>query len=209
MDIKQGCFITTANAVNIFIPPSTFCDDCTIGTLISEGGFLTATYSAFGTIDGVTNITCQWCDISVIQNAENIILENCFISGGAAEINCTGDLTIDSVTYQRAVSDGVTFNIGGSLIFSDAPLSITANVVVPAVAADAVGYVNVDLTGTELEDVFAIGDSVIVNPQSDLVAAGAGGGYLNARVSALNTVRLCFQGALAGGAANFTITRNN
>jgi hypothetical protein len=42
-----------------------------------------------------------------------------------------------------------------------------------------------------------------------LVAAGVGGAYVNARVSALGTVRMAFLGPLAGGAVNFNFDRAN
>jgi hypothetical protein len=73
---------------------------------------------------------------------------------------------------------------------------------VPAVAADAVGYVNVSTVGTDLEGI-TTGQLIVANPTTDLVAAGAGGGFINARVSAANTIRCAFNGALAGGAADF------
>lgn len=81
------------------------------------------------------------------------------------------------------------------------PPPLTISVVVPAVAADAVGYANVTMAGVK------VGDLVVAAPTADLVAAGAGGGYINCRVSADNTVRLAFNGALAGGAVNFLFKR--
>lgn len=84
--------------------------------------------------------------------------------------------------------------------------SITKNIVVPAVAADAVGYLDVDLSATGLAGT-TVGAVMVCAPTADLVAAGAGGGYINCRVSALNTVRLAFNGALAGGAVDFLFTR--
>lgn len=81
------------------------------------------------------------------------------------------------------------------------PPPVTISVVVPAVAADAVGYADVTMPGV------AVGEMVVASPTADLVAAGAGGGYINCRVSAPNTVRLAFNGALAGGAVNFLFKR--
>ncbi len=119
-----------------------------------------------------------------------------------------GSLIIDSVSQQAARAGGVTFTIAGATQVSDAPVSATVSIVVPAVAADAVGYVNTSLVGTPLEGVFTVaGQAVHVNPESDLVAAGAGGGFINARISAADTLRCAFHGQLAGGAANFTVAR--
>ena len=79
----------------------------------------------------------------------------------------------------------------------------TLSVVVPAVGAGNVGYVDVSTLAGHDELLCEVGDVVIGNPQADLVAAGAGGGFINCRVSATNTIRCAFLGPLAGGAVNF------
>ncbi len=85
---------------------------------------------------------------------------------------------------------------------------VTLSVTVPAVAAGALGYVDVTLVGTPLEGMPA-NAIVWATPQADLAAAGAGnGGFINCRMSATNTLRFAFVGALAGGAANFTVGSN-
>lgn len=135
-------------------------------------------------------------------SCDSAIINGCLLNGDLAVV---GELQIDSTTYQQAV-DGFTVTYG-TLQISDPPLSINLSVIVPAVGAAAVGYVDTTLVGTDLEDVFSVNDPVTVNPQSDLVAAGAGGGFINARISAVNTLRCAFVGALAGGAASFTVAR--
>ncbi len=93
--------------------------------------------------------------------------------------------------------------------FQNYVLSEDAAVVVPALAAGALGYVDVNLSGTNLVGITTT-DPIIVNPTADLVAAGAGnGGLLSARISALNTCRLAFIGTLAGGSVNFKFTWPN
>jgi hypothetical protein len=82
------------------------------------------------------------------------------------------------------------------------------SVVVPAVAAASVGYVNVSMAGTRLSDLF-VGEGVVANPAAQLVAAGAGGGYINCRVQAIGSVECAFLGPLAGGAVNFNFNRAN
>ncbi len=84
----------------------------------------------------------------------------------------------------------------------------TLSVVVPAVAANAVGYVNVSMTGTRLADL-VVGEGVVAVPSAQLVAAGAGGAYVNCRVQATGSVECAFLGALAGGAVNFNFYRSN
>lgn len=82
----------------------------------------------------------------------------------------------------------------------------TVSVVVPAVAAGQVGYVDTNVSATALGGI-TTADVVCGNPTADLVAAGAGGGYINSRVSATNTIRSAFVGPLAGGASNFVFTK--
>jgi hypothetical protein len=85
-------------------------------------------------------------------------------------------------------------------------LSFTTPVVlpvaVPALATAELGYVDVNVGGT-FAGVTA-GDPIIVAPQADVAAAGVGnGGFINARLSALNTCRLAFIGATPAGNVNF------
>lgn len=80
----------------------------------------------------------------------------------------------------------------------------TFSVDVPVLATDELGYADVNVSGTLAG--LNTGDPVIVNPEADVEAAGAGnGGFINARVSALNTVRLAFIGATTAHAVNFKI----
>lgn len=79
-------------------------------------------------------------------------------------------------------------------------------VLVPAVLAGQVGYVNVSMAGTRMSTI-VVNEAVCVNPLADLVAAGVGGGFLNARVQATGSVRLAFVGPLPGGNADFNFAR--
>jgi hypothetical protein len=87
-------------------------------------------------------------------------------------------------------------------------VATSVSVVVPAVAAGAVGYVNVSMAGTRLADL-AVGEGVVANPSAQLVAAGAGGAFVNCRVQAVGSVECAFLGPLAGGAVNFNFNRSN
>lgn len=83
----------------------------------------------------------------------------------------------------------------------------TISVAVPVVAAATLAYLNVSTVGTALEGI-TTADIVVGAPVSDLAAAGANNGdYVGCYVSAANTLRLAFQGALAGGAVNFNFKR--
>lgn len=93
----------------------------------------------------------------------------------------------------------------GSISMQPVACRITLSVAVPVVAAGAVAYLNVSLVGTDLEGMLTAASAIIVNPQSDLVAAGAGGGFLNARFTAANSLRMAFVGPIAAAAHNFSV----
>jgi hypothetical protein len=83
----------------------------------------------------------------------------------------------------------------------------TIVVAVPPVAAGTLAYLNVSTVGTTLEGI-TTSDIIVGAPILDLAAAGAGNGdYVGCYVSAPNTLRLAFQGTLAGGATNFNFKR--
>ena len=83
---------------------------------------------------------------------------------------------------------------------------VVKTVAVPAVLIGQVGYVVVSMAATRLSDV-AVQECVVANAQAQLVAAGAGGAYSNARVSVAGSIELSFVGPLAGGNFDFTFDR--
>lgn len=118
------------------------------------------------------------------------------------------DLSIDTVSYQAALAAGLTFTITNPIAIVDPPISAALAIAVPTVAAGAVDYTNRTLIGTSLENVFnGANEPVIVSPEEDLVAAGPGGGFLNARLSAANTLRCAFIGPLSSATVTFTVSR--
>lgn len=148
------------------------------------------------------------------------------ISGGriqAGLINCGGTaLIVDTCLFEI---DAITFTGSPGQLFLDgmseywydtiAPVLTngeivqmgsqipqeTVSVVVPAVLAGQVGYADAIMLG-ELQGIL-VGDPVIANPSADLVAAGAGGGYINCYCNSPGVVRCAFLGPLAGGAVDF------
>lgn len=79
-------------------------------------------------------------------------------------------------------------------------------VAVPVVASATLAYLDVVMTGTVLEGI-AANTPIIANPRADLAAAALNAGFfVGCRVSATNTVRFTFFGALAGGNTTFDIT---
>lgn len=83
--------------------------------------------------------------------------------------------------------------------------SVPIVVPVPAIIAQTLAYVDVSLVGTPLEGTPA---NAIVSaaPQVDLAAAALlAGFYIGCRMSATNTLRFAFWGALLGGNATFSV----
>jgi hypothetical protein len=152
----------------------------------------------------VEELECTGCSASGLLTAS--VSARITSSTPLGGIDASGaDLEIDSSSFAIArAAASVTF---GTIAFLDEPVAESLTITVPAILAGSVGYANETLVGTTLEDLFAVGDPVTVCPQSDLVAAGLGGAFTNARISAANTLRCTFVGPLAGGDALFTVAR--
>lgn len=114
----------------------------------------------------------------------------------SAPVVVTGAVLLDGYTAAWSAITGTTTAV------ANGSRSEVISVVVPAVVAGSVGYVDVTMVGA-LATVPA-NAPVYGAPQADLVAAGVGGGFINCRASALATIRCAFLGPLAGGAVNFT-----
>lgn len=146
------------------------------------------------------NSSASGTDICTVLNsrkseAGNVVTFVCSVEGG--------NLAVDTFSNQYMNNNvATTFTLIRVL---GALAEETISVTVPAVAAGNVGYANVTavagLKGITTADV------VDGNPTEDLVTAGAGGGYINCRVSGNDTIRCAFVGPLAGGASNFRFVR--
>lgn len=199
------------------------CDRLSVVNCTTIDGFLRIEASTRN-LSSITVVGCNLRRVSGFNAALSFSSTN-----GRSMLNvCVGDLVLDSNVAGIATSlAGGTMtmsacnlvNTSGSNPTAETLTGIvravnirgfavitTVSVTVPAVAAGSVDYVNVSMTGTRLADL-TTAESVVANPQTDLVAAGAGGGFINARVSATGTVRCAFIGPLAGGAANFSFAR--
>jgi len=121
--------------------------------------------------------------------------------GAVVTIDNTAGPVIQMDTYSHAsfVAGGGVF--AGTIVVVGTPKE-TLSIVVPAVLAGQVGYVTTAFAGALAG--LPQDTPLVANPTADLVAAGAGGGFINARVSAAGSVRCAFLGPLAGGASNFT-----
>jgi len=170
------------------------------------------TFTNSTTLAAIESYSCTWQGCSCTGNliGRNSYFTAAVIVGGTAQIRqcyfglslaVTGALTTDLNSIAPILSAVSAFTIS--------PLNIsprvTVSVVVPAVAAGQVGYVDVALGATKLAGMVPAGALLVANPSADLVAAGAGGGFINVRASASNTARFAFLGPLAGGASNFTL----
>lgn len=127
---------------------------------------------------------------------------NTALAGGSMQMSLSNVTAAGGLTPETLAGIKRYKNVIGFAVLA------TVSVVVPAVAAGSVGYVDVSMAGTRLSDL-TVGEPVVANPTADLVAAGVGGAYVAARVSALGTVRMAFLGPLAGGAVNFNFDRAN
>lgn len=149
--------------------------------------------------------SCHFASCTIESDGTRIEMVNTTFNPAAVAditfVDVAGSLVFDAYTCNQFFAATESLN-NGVLTVRNRPKRDTATVVVPAVAAGSVGYVNVSTTGTPLEGI-ATGDLVVANPATDLVAAGLGGGFINARVSAPDTIRCAFVGPLAGGAVNF------
>lgn len=187
------------------------------------------TYTANGA--GTTTVARQ-CQIGLAFNAT--ILDMAFCTVGDA-VNTTGAATISfariagtfscgagATLYQARLSNvsaitGALFTdfesiagvlpvlSYGSIAIQQTAPRITLSVAVPAVAAGAVNYVNVSLVGTNIEGMLTADSLIIANPVVDLIVAGAGGGFINVRFNAANSLRFAFVGPLLVGARDFIV----
>lgn len=106
--------------------------------------------------------------------------------------------------YDRAY--GANFGANANPQIISLPEIRIGSGVVPALAAGALDYLDVNVAVAGLP---AIAEATRVNVymNADLAAAGAGAGFMPyARVSAPDTVRLTFVGALAGGLTDFVFS---
>jgi hypothetical protein len=151
------------------------------------------------TVTTTGNLTTRYCSLPA----------NCTVGGAASftltKLGGTTQITGACTSDFFSVSGVLPVLTYGSIVVQPVACRITLSVVVPAVAAGAVGYVNTTLVGTKLVGMLQADSALVCYPQSDLVAAGAGGGFINARFAAANSIRMAFVGPLAGGAANFTV----
>ncbi len=115
-------------------------------------------------------------------------------------------LELDALSYANALRHSVAF-VDAAAAVPEGQLKAQISVVVPALAAAELGYVDVSTVGTELAGL-GVGNVVVATPTEDLAAAGATNGfYASCRVSAADTIRLAFVGLLAGGASDFIFCR--
>jgi hypothetical protein len=151
---------------------------------------------------GYTAITIQGnTNIELSETALNLLTTITFTSPG-------GLVVLDSFSaFQfHQLSPAVDLNNGQPLVRADQGGAILT-VAIPALANGELGYANVSTVGTELEGI-GPNDVVVGNPRGDLGAAGAGGGaFVGCRVSAADTIRCAFVGALAGGNSSMQFGR--
>ncbi len=141
-------------------------------------------------------------------NCDNFTLYDLQINslGSAPTLNAANGGKLDYNSYERYAELSVV--LPDDTFVDGAAGSAILTVTVPTLAAGVLGYANVNTSGTLL-GTLDVRDIVSCNPVNDLAAAGAGnGGFINCRVSAANTIRLAFIGALAGGGSSFLFAKD-
>lgn len=124
-------------------------------------------------------------------------------AAGTTRIHCANVALVQGTSPPNAATQA---SVARAVNCPGLPIVTTVVVAVPAVAAGSVGYVIVSMAGTRLANL-AINEAVVANPQGQLVVAGAGGGFINARAQAAGAIEFAFVGPLAGGNANFSVAR--
>jgi hypothetical protein len=195
-------------------------DNCRIGTSYTANGTGATTVArdsttGFGFNATIADISgCTIGDVLTTTSTATVrfstIVGNCTVGGAAtfyqARLQNVTTITGALNTDFASISGVLPVLTYGSIVVQDTAPRLTLTVPVPLIAAGAVAYVNLSLVGTKLAGMVKADSMVVANPTADLVAAGAGGGLLNVRFSAANTVRFCFLGPLAAQpAATFVI----
>lgn len=192
--------------------------ECVVGEFSLPSG--TDVSTAIVTVAGYTleNFTCfriqnaescRFVGLTTFIDTATMPLRNCSFAGGAVFEGPAGaTLQLDSVSYRTFLAAGCSVAAGLVLAVVAAQPRATISIVVPVLLAGELGYATGSLVGTILEGIQP-NTPICVTATADLSAAGAGrGGVLSAaRISAANTVKVPFTGALAGGASNFIITQ--
>ena len=193
-------------------------------TDLNNEGYLLAHECSLSQVTGVIFCELRNCEVLGTLTVQSLSATNVFFGGnisiefsntplvscrfdGAIVITFTGApgvLTVDENTLQNMDANGVTV-VNGTITVNRG-LTATISVIIPAIVAGVLEYVDVSTVGTRLEGITPA-DNVHGSPTVDLVAAGATNGfYINCRVSAINTIRIAFVGTLAGGATDFIFT---
>lgn len=140
------------------------------------------------------------CNVDLVANSVSPLVTQ--LTGGTMNMSI---VNLENVPPSNPTAETLTgikrfANITGFIV------PTVVSVVVPVVAAAAVGYVDVSMAGTRLADLL-VGEGVVAEPTQDVMAAGAGGSFTYPRVSATGVVRCAFTGAQTGGAQNFNFYR--
>lgn len=233
-DPLEALFISGRNTTNVQISNVNVqgqrgikiidCDRLTLSNITTTDGSLTIVASSRNLTGGTTIVgsslkrtsgfnSCVVFQSAAAKNFDNVAIGDCVLDS-----NIAGQLTTLGGGTMRMILSNV-WNVSGNNPTAETltgiiravntpglPVVTTISVTVPAVVAGSVGYVIVSMAGTRMSDI-ALNEGVVVNPQADLVAAGVGGGFINARVSSAGNVKCAYVGPLAGGAVNHTFAR--
>ena len=213
-----SCFLTDSNVVTQLTASGNLIASGVVGqNFIPSGTTIDLTVTAVGyTLDNFTCFRLQQvesCQISgtltVVDTELHQPIRNCsFVAGAVLSGPAGASFQLDNVSYASFLAAGGTVAGGATLEVLASQPHATISIVVPALAAGELGYATGSLVGTILEGIQP-NTPICVTATQDLTAAGAtrGGVYGSPRISAANTVKVAFNGALAGGASNFIVTQ--
>jgi hypothetical protein len=167
-----------------------------------------------GGISGNGGINLRDMTVTVGITAATLFADNCTIVGDIhlSDVNCSftqctlagtptitftgaaGTITMDGFTYDKWLTGNGTVVNGKIKVINSLP-NATVPVTVPALVVGELGYVNVSVASTDLVGIEE-NTPIAAGPTDDLAAGGTGspGFFINARVSATNTVRFAFMG---------------
>lgn len=173
---------------------------------------LNARNCSLGALTSSADMLIEDCDVSDITIAANVTAElfdctiepaSTFTGGDAA----TSIFALDSTTYRFFLNTVTTLTTAHLDIVSAAARDTLA-FVVAGISAGGTAYFTAAIPATSVLFGLNTDDPIAVNPTADLAAAGANAGFLaSARVSALNTVRICLRGNIADATYNFVVTK--
>lgn len=205
----RGILVPAASFIDVPATATAVLEHVNVNDITGDGGI---TLRDCGIGDSVVCASLFAARTSIVVGASvsgvAAWLDDCYLTAGFTFTfsGGAGTLTLLGQTPQVWVDGGLTI-VNGRIANRGAPASCIMSIVVPALLADTLGYLSTTTVGTNLAGMIDTNTAISVNPTTDLAGAGlAAGFFCNGYADAPDSVRCCFRGTLAGGAANFVVT---